>query len=221
MRIAAAILAGGKSRRLGGTAKGLLSVAGGLPMLQRLIHELAAAEIDDIIVVANDPRPYAAFGKPIIGDLRQGNGPLGGIEAALHHWAPRHDRVLFVPCDLPNFSSREMMALKAAHRLAPDRITVAATEAKTVAEPEAARPHPLCAVVPVRFLPDVEKAIAAGDYGVGRLWQALGADLVYIDEPARLFNVNTPDDLARWRQTAWRKQSGNRAPLAEETFGER
>ena len=34
------------------------------------------------IIVANDPQPYAALGKTIIGDLRPRVGPLGGIEAA-------------------------------------------------------------------------------------------------------------------------------------------
>ena len=142
-------------------------------------------------MVANDPRPYAAFGKPIIGDLRHGKGPLGGIEAALSHLAPRYDCVLFMPCDLPNFSVREMMALEAAHRLAPNRITVAETEA--------VGQHPLCAVVPVRFLREVEKALEAGDYGVGQLWRTLGTNPVRIDDPSRLLNVNTPEDLAKAR----------------------
>jgi molybdenum cofactor guanylyltransferase len=191
MNIAAAILAGGKASRLGGIAKGLLPDAAEVPLLQRLLAELAIARIDEVILSANDPRPYAGFGKTVVADLHPGVGPLGGIEAALHHLAGRCEAVLFLPCDLPNLSAIEVTALIRAHESAPDRIAMAET-----AENE----HPLCAVVPVALLPAVSAAIAVGHYSVRRLWHELGASAVRIDNALSLLDLNTPADLRRWRQ---------------------
>jgi FdhD protein/molybdopterin-guanine dinucleotide biosynthesis protein A/molybdopterin-guanine dinucleotide biosynthesis protein len=98
MRIAAAILAGGKAARLGGMFKGLLPAATDGTLIQRLIGRLAAAGIDEVILAANGAPPYALFGKTIVADLHPGTGPLGGIEAALCHLAGRYDSVLFLPC---------------------------------------------------------------------------------------------------------------------------
>ena len=45
------------------------------------------------------------------------------------------------------------------------------------------------------LLPQVVQSIAAGQYGVGRLWTALGAAAVPVGNPAKFHNVNTPEDL--------------------------
>ncbi len=110
VRTLAAILAGGLATRLAGTAKGLLPTPQGT-IIERLLAELASAAIGDVIIVANDPQPYAALGKTIIGDLRPRVGPLGGIEAALSYAGKAYDAVLFLPCDLPNLSATEIRGL--------------------------------------------------------------------------------------------------------------
>jgi molybdopterin-guanine dinucleotide biosynthesis protein A len=191
MKIAAAILAGGKAARLGGMCKGLLPAVSDGTLIQRLIGRLAAAGIDEVILAANDARPYARFGKTIVADLHPGAGPLAGIEAALCHLAGRYDAVLFLPCDVPNISADEITALLRAHASAPDRVVIART---------VDRGHPLCAVVPVASLSAVSAAIAEGRYRVGRLWRTLGAIAVRIHDARRLLNVNTPEDLDRWRE---------------------
>jgi molybdopterin-guanine dinucleotide biosynthesis protein A len=190
MKIAAAILAGGKASRLAGVAKGLLSRQGGVSLIQRLIDELAAAGIDEAILSANDPPRYAHFHKPIVEDLHSGIGPLAGIEAALHYWAARCDGVLFLPCDLPNIAAHQMRQLTEAWRHAPHRASVAETEDRLL--------HPLCAVVPGHALSEVTAAITAGRYGVSRLWEAMGAARVRMTDSARFLNVNTPADLNQW-----------------------
>ncbi len=204
MRIAAAILAGGKASRLGGIAKGLLPGDSGIAIVARLIAELAAAGITDVVISANDPQPYAGFGRPIIADVHGEIGPLGGIEAVLQHLAPRCDCLVLLPCDLPNITAQEILKLVRAQQTLPERIVVAGTaEADgTRRQPAGLGEHPLCAVVPVRVLPQVSAAIAAGSYGVGRLWRSLDAVQVPIDDPARLLNINTPEDLRGWRGPA-------------------
>ena len=153
LRTLAAILAGGLATRLGGTAKGLLPTPRGT-IIQRLVAELATAAIDDMIIVANDPQPYAELGKTIIGDLRPRVGPLGGVEAALSHAGEAYDAVLLLPCDLPNILASEIRTLLSAFARDPRRAAVAVTSD--------GRQHPLCAVVPVALLPRVVQSIEAG-----------------------------------------------------------
>ena len=192
MRIAAAILTGGKASRLGGIVKGLLVGARNVPLIEHLIGELVLAGIHQVVLSTNDPQPYVQFGRTTVSDLNPGAGPLGGIEASLHHLANRFESVVFLPCDLPSFSAAEIVALVRAYHATPDRIVMAGT-----AENE----HPLCAVVPVGVLPAVSSAIRAGHYRVGRLWHDLAALTVFIDNSRSLLNVNTPEDIHRWRQT--------------------
>jgi molybdopterin-guanine dinucleotide biosynthesis protein A len=65
MRISAAILTGGNASRLGGIAKGLLVGAQDVPLIDRLINELAIAGVHEVILLANDPQPYTRFGRRI------------------------------------------------------------------------------------------------------------------------------------------------------------
>ena len=172
---------GGLSTRLGGTAKGLLPTPQGT-IIQRLLAELATAGIGDTIIVANDPQPYTAPGRTIIGDLRPRVGPLGGIEAALSYASDAFDAVLLLPCDLPNISAAEIRGLLAAFARDSRRVAMAVTSD--------GRQHPLCAVVPVALLPSVVQSIEAGEYGVGWLWTALGAATVPAGDPAKFRNIN-------------------------------
>jgi molybdopterin-guanine dinucleotide biosynthesis protein A len=152
-----------------------------------------------VVISANDPRPYEHLNVPIIADRHADIGPLGGIEAVLTELAPRAESVLFLPCDLPNFSRQEILRLLQAYRAAPGRVVVAHTVEGD---------HPLCAVVPVTALPNVTAAVAAGSYGVGQLWRSLDAIPVKIDDATRLANVNTPEDVLRWRNSANRDHPG-------------
>ncbi len=189
MRIAAAILAGGKAARLGGIAKGLLPDNHGCSIAARLVEQVSAAGIADIVISANDGRPYETLNRPIIADLHAGIGPLGGIEAVLMECAPRVDCVLFLPCDLPNFTAAEILRLVQSYDASAELVAFARTTGGD---------HPLCAVVPLSVLPAVTAAVARGSYGVGRLWRSLDARPVEIEDDARLLNINTPQDLGRW-----------------------
>jgi molybdenum cofactor guanylyltransferase len=191
MRIVAAILAGGKASRLGGVAKGLLRDDTGVPLIQRLIDQFAAAGIARVILSVNhNPQAYAQFGKPLVADLHPDAGPLGGIEAALNYLKQDCDSVFFTPCDLPAFSASEIHELLRAHGRRPERIVMAGTR-----EGE----HPLCAVVPVAILPAVSLAIGQRRCGVNRLWRELGVLVVTMEETRPFLNINGPEDLDGWR----------------------
>ena len=93
----AAIIAGGKARRLGGRQKGTLAF-GSTSIIERQIATLRTLT-DTLLIVANDTASYARFGVPVIDDDIPDAGALGGIYTALAH-APA-DPVIIVACDMP------------------------------------------------------------------------------------------------------------------------
>ena len=95
--VAAAILAGGLGRRMGGTNKATL------PMGERRIIdrqlELLRQVADSVFVVSNRPDAFADLDVTVVPDLIPGTGSLGGIYTAIM-WAPC-PRTLIVACDMP------------------------------------------------------------------------------------------------------------------------
>lgn len=192
-RILGAILAGGLASRMGGLAKGMLEIAPHLTVAERLLEQFARAGIDEVIISTNDPQPYRPLGKVIVPDLRQGMGPLGGIEAALA-WslgAPRRfDAVGFLPCDLPGITAREISALVEAFQGGQAPIFVAET-GKSFCQA-------LCCIVHNGILPDISARIDAGRRGVSAAWRSMNAEAVHFDDEAPFANINTLDDLENW-----------------------
>ena len=93
--ISAAIMAGGKSRRMG-QDKAWIGLEG-RPIIARVIDVLREVA-DEVLIVANDPR-FAELGLPVVPDRFPEGGALGGIATGLG--AATHDRVLVAACDMP------------------------------------------------------------------------------------------------------------------------
>lgn len=75
------VLAGGKSSRMGGGDKALLQL-GGRPLLDHVLERLRP-QVAEIVLNANDPGRFAAFGLPVVADRLAGQmGPLAGIHAS-------------------------------------------------------------------------------------------------------------------------------------------
>jgi molybdopterin-guanine dinucleotide biosynthesis protein A len=194
-RLAATILTGGSASRYGGAPKGLLRLPDGTTILSRAVVALRNAGIHRVLLAANDHTPYRDLGLPMAADDRPGCGPLGGIVTALRYWAGQADGVLFLPCDLPALTDREVEALAAAFN--PPRAPLAAARTTD------GRWHPLCSVVHVGKAAILADALEHGERSVWRLWEQLGAKPVRFADDAPFFNVNTPEDLADWvRRTA-------------------
>ncbi len=189
--IAAAILAGGKASRLGGLAKGTLDIAGGQTIIDRLVRELTQGGAEEIIISANDATPYGRYGKRIVADITKGAGPVGGIEAALVHLGGRCDAVIFVPCDMPAITAREISKLKEAFLAGETPVVYAETGDYFW--------QPLCAVVHNGLADKVSAAIRDGVRSVRDLWCRLGAATVHFENDAAFMNVNSPADLDAWR----------------------
>ena len=107
---AAAILAGGRASRLHGADKGAL-VVGGRSILERQLDALAGIASEVFLVGGSRAEDGPAARLPHVADLAPARGPLGGIQAALHHAGAAVDALLSVACDLP-FLSRAFLAFK-------------------------------------------------------------------------------------------------------------
>lgn len=95
MQITGVILAGGKSSRMGGEPKGLLSYKG--KTFVELIFTTLTEICAEVIISANSER-YNSFSYPVIADKHLDIGPLGGIHSALQFSGSELN--IFVPCDM-------------------------------------------------------------------------------------------------------------------------
>ena len=75
MRVTGVIQAGGRSTRMGGEPKALMTV-GGQPIIERVMRAVAPA-VDDLLIVTNTPDLYAFLGLPMIPDALPDHGSLG------------------------------------------------------------------------------------------------------------------------------------------------
>ncbi len=204
-RVSAAILAGGRARRFGGTDKAALRL-GAARVIDRQLAALSVVA-DDIAIVSNDPSRYAALQLPVFPDAIPGAGALGGVYTALVH--ARRDFVLIVACDLP-FVSAALF-----ERLIDEMSDEISGEHDAVIPRSARGLEPLCALYHRRCAAAARARIDRGDLQVSELAREirvreLGAEaLAAYDPDERLFvNINTPHDYARAR--AWIE--GNREP---------
>lgn len=184
-----ALVAGGKATRLGGWPKGLLR-AGGETLAARAVA-LFRALFGEVLVVANDPAPYADLGVPVVPDALPGKGAPGGLHAALR--SARTPWVFAAGCDMPFLSAVAIRFLWERRGAAP----AALVEWERGLEG-------LHAFWSAPCLPLVERMLREGEPSLRALATAAGARVVtaaewrLVDPDGRAFeNANAPEDLAR------------------------
>jgi molybdenum cofactor guanylyltransferase len=200
LSITGVILAGGRSRRMGGGDKGLLDL-GGKPMLAHVIDRLAP-QVGRMIINANgEPRRFAAWSLPVVPDTVGGfAGPLAGVLAGMR-WsladAPEARFIVTAAGDaplLPRDLARRLLAA-----LAPGKAVIAL--AQSLGEL-----HPVIGLWPVALADDLETQLAAGVRKVLHFTRRHGTVAVPF-APVRLgeltidpfFNANTPAELEQLR----------------------
>lgn len=183
------ILAGGRSTRMGGGDKCLLSL-GGVPILQRVIARLQP-QVRAMAINANgDPARFAQFGLPVVADsLSDHPGPLAGVLAAMDWAAERNaSHVVTVAADTPFFPNDLVVAFQVAGDFA-----LAATRDDT----GRIWRHPTFGIWPVALREDLRAAITAGVRKVVAWTDKHGAQEAIFTSAGGdpFFNVNTPEDL--------------------------
>jgi molybdopterin-guanine dinucleotide biosynthesis protein A len=179
----AGIFVGGKARRMGGVAKGLLVAPTGETIVARWASIFGALGVEAVLVGASGA--YSASGLASIADDPPGIGPLGGLAALLAR-AGDADAIA-VACDMPYVTEALVARLLAHARGAP-----------AVAPRRDARWEPLFAryAAPLA-LPIARRRIAGGRHGLQGLLDEAGATELPLDraESAALDDWDAPEHM--------------------------
>jgi molybdopterin-guanine dinucleotide biosynthesis protein A len=191
-RCEAAILAGGESRRMG-REKAWLEL-GGQPLIGVQLNLLKQI-FEQVRIVATDLHDrWNTLGIPLQPDLRPGNGPLGGIHAALA--TARTERVFVTACDFPFLNARLIkgLAKRAEHHDA-------------VVPWNEHGPVPVCAFYSPNCLRAIEYSLNQGKRKATEFYRYVDILMVRDKELAELdpeglglSNLNTPEDYERARR---------------------
>lgn len=179
--LAAAILAGGRARRLGGVNKGTLTL-GAMTIIDRqlaVLQTLAAA----VFVVGREDPAWTVRGLRVVPDEIADAGPLGGIYTAIRQ-SPC-GRTLVVGCDMPFLSAAFLQRL------------VDVEEADLVIPRGNRGYEPLCAIYSRRCEAGIHDRLVRGEFEAARLPADVGVAEVAVDDEMSVVNINTPHDYER------------------------
>ena len=186
MSISAALMAGGKSKRMG-QDKAWIELDGE-PLIKRVADVLGQVA-DEVIIVANDPK-YESLGLRVVRDRYPTGGALGGIATGVG--AATYDTVLVAACDMP-FTCADVWRVLLAH----------AGEADVVVPRIAGEYETLHALYTKAAVPHMVRAIAENRLRVISFFDQVRVlaieepELRAVDPELQAFtNVNTPEELA-------------------------
>lgn len=189
--VSGAVLVGGSGLRLGGVDKAAL-IVGGVSLLERQLA-LLTPRCRERLVIGGAVRALPPDVRALA-DEAAGQGPLGGVAAALAGAA--HDDVLILAVDLPALTDAALAAILQAALAAPAAHAV-------VPRHDGGALEPLCALWRRAALPVVRAHLAAGQRALHRVLGDAALTVAHVavaalGGPGVLANVNTRDDLARW-----------------------
>jgi molybdopterin-guanine dinucleotide biosynthesis protein A len=153
--IAAFVLAGGRSSRMG-TDKAFLELAG-KPLVLRVVQ--LARQVTPEVTIVGDPAKFAEFG-PVIEDVYRNRGPLGGIHAALTNSQAEWNLMLAV--DVPFVTAEFLKYLLARAQSSPAEVTVPSVDKYF---------QPLCGVYRKSFLTLADRALSEGKNKIDQLYR--------------------------------------------------
>ena len=185
--VAAFVLAGGKSTRMG-TDKAFVEYDGRTLLARAL--DLARSVTPDVRIVGSAEK-FAPFA-PVVEDIFPDRGPLGGIHAALRSSLSELNVMLAV--DTPFVSWAFLQYLISQARSAP--------EAAAVVPRDQAGSQPLCAVYRRQFADAAETTLRAGRNRIDVLFDTVPTRVIKPEElegagfSRSIFrNLNTPEEL--------------------------
>ena len=197
-KIAGVILAGGRSRRMGGGDK-CLQPLGGEYLISHVVTR-AHSQVDALAINASgDPARFADFKLPVIADSVEGfAGPLAGVLAGLD-WAaaaaPDSVWLATFACDAPFFPHNLVMRLWAEAEEAGADLACARSRG---------RDHPVFGLWPLALRDALRQALVEDDIRKVDVFTAR-YQLVAVEFPDLaspwgpvdpFFNANRPEDLA-------------------------
>ncbi|NPV65843.1 MAG: molybdenum cofactor guanylyltransferase [Anaerolineae bacterium] len=186
--VTVAILAGGKSSRMG-TDKSFVPLLG-KTLIQHVLERVGSLGLPTILIT-NRPAAYAPLGLPMYGDLLAGKGSLGGLYTAISCSQTLY--TLCVACDMP-FLNPALLAHLISLRAGYDAIVP-----RLDGFPEALHAvYSKGCLGAIREKLEQDQLKAISFYGQVRLRFVEEDEVRRFDPALRSFvNVNTPEELAR------------------------
>lgn len=188
--ISVAVMAGGKSSRMGQNKSFLL--VDGQPMIERVLNQVSDLG-NETILITNEPTTYAHLNLPMFADLYPDHGPLAGIYTAVHQASSPH--VLIVATDMP-WLNRSLLTHMISLRTVADVIMPRWEK----------YPEPLHAIYGRTCLPAIQAQLEAKELKITRFLNQVSVrfvdreEIVQFDPNGRSFlNINTPEELERWQ----------------------
>ena len=192
----AAILAGGRSRRMG-RDKSMLEI-GGVPLI-RCIADIFDEMFTEVFVVADEKETFERMGLAAVGDIHPGNDSLGGLHTAVAVAAAPH--VFVAGCDMPLLLPALIYGL--ANLVEGWDVVIPVRDNS---------PEPLCAFYGKACAPHIEESLSRGRlkmvgfHGQVRVrrveeavWRALDP------EGVSFLNANTPEEFEQIKTIAMRR----------------
>ena len=188
-----AIIAGGKSRRMG-RDKAFLDL-GGKTLIERVITASADLGQSQTLLITNKPDEYRHLGLEMYTDILPDKGSLGGIYTALTQAA--HPAVLVLACDMP-FIKTELLRFMIAQLDEATDIVVPRVEGY---------PQGMHAIYRKTCLPPIREQLQANRLKIIRFYSKMRvryldeADYAPYDAEGRSFtNLNTPAEFEQARE---------------------
>ncbi len=183
LELGAVVLAGGLARRMGGTDKGLVELAG-RPMISYAVSVVEQVTTRIVINANRNATLYAALGYEVVPDALDGHlGPLAGLSAAMQ--ALDSDLVFMCPCDSPFMSAELIQRLAASFDHGDIDIAVAFG---------ADRMQPVFAVVRSSLKNSLDHFLAQGERKIDKWYAQHRVKEVVCDDLGDAFlNINTEE----------------------------
>ncbi len=183
--LAAVVLAGGESRRMG-RDKATLPAPGGTGTLAEYVTNVVAQRCDPVIVVAAPGQPLPQLQVRVIRDEMQGLGPLPATGLGLRAAAEAGARYAFVcAVDMPLLTAE----------LIDELVQLATKTDAEVVMPWDGRSHYLAAVYRTDLAERIDALVAAGERKMSALIDASDAQQIVLPDSRPLTNVNTDSEF--------------------------
>ncbi len=189
MQVAAIILAGGNSSRMG-EDKGLLELNGS-PMIGHVINTLKDIA-DDILIVSNN-EAYQQFGLPVYSDIIPNKGPIGGIYTGL---VKSNTEVnIVISCDSP-FMTTSFINKLLAHSCAQE-VTISSYNGRV---------HPTIGIYNQSITPTLKQQIDNNEFKLMSTIEKVRHQIIPFSstdeaiDPIIFSNINTQQELLKYQK---------------------
>lgn len=168
MKIAALVLAGGKSKRMNGNNKAFLQYKN-KSFIENITGQLIG--FNNIYISVDNKENYKELKFDLVEDIYTDIGPIGGIYSALKYI--NEDYVFVVACDMPKITKQFAKYLC-------DIIT--GEEKALVVRDKSGKIHPLGGIYSKNIIPEIEEMILQKDYKLLNLLSKVNAKIVSLSE---------------------------------------